>query len=112
MASNVAPKPDNRSGVTPKASSTASQSARAVSSPARRPALLIAFLAASRRAERSPDSKAHTAGFDRWHGPRERAAGVVTGSVTAGFGGGYAIDLPAIGTSLESSSAPPSPPSS
>ena len=31
-----------------------------------RPALLIAFLAASRRAERSPASQAHTAGFDRW----------------------------------------------
>jgi hypothetical protein len=31
-----------------------------------RPALLIAFLAASRRAERSPDSEAQTAGFDRW----------------------------------------------
>jgi Family of unknown function (DUF6790) len=40
-----------------------------------RPALLIAFLAASRRAERSPDSEAHTSGFDRWRGPRVRAAG-------------------------------------
>ena len=29
-----------------------------------RPALLIAFLAASRRAERSPGSRAHTAGFE------------------------------------------------
>jgi len=33
-----------------------------------RPALLIAFLAASRRAERSADSEAHAAGFDRWRG--------------------------------------------
>ena len=63
-----------------------------------RPALLIGFLAASRRAERSPDSQAHTAGFDRWRGPRIRAAGMMTGTVAAGFGGGFAIDLPAIGT--------------
>ena len=40
-----------------------------------RPALLIAFLAASRRAERSPVSEAQTAGFDQWRGPRIRAAG-------------------------------------
>ena len=63
-----------------------------------RPALLIGFLAASRRAERSPDSQAHTAGFDRWRGPRIRAAGLMTGTVAAGFGGGVAIDLPVIGT--------------
>ena len=35
-----------------------------------KPALLIGFLAASRRAERSPDSEAHTSGFDTRHGPR------------------------------------------
>ena len=63
-----------------------------------RPALLIAFLAASRRAERSPDSETQTPGFDQWRGPRIRAAGMMTGSVAAGFGGGFAIDLPAIGT--------------
>jgi hypothetical protein len=63
-----------------------------------RPALLIAFLAASRRAERSPDSEAQTSGFDRWRGPRVRAAGLMTGCVAAGFGGGFAIDLPLIGT--------------
>jgi 4-amino-4-deoxy-L-arabinose transferase-like glycosyltransferase len=63
-----------------------------------RPALLIAFLAASRRAERSPASGAQTAGFDQWRGPRIRAAGIMTGSVAAGFGAGFAIDLPAIGT--------------
>jgi hypothetical protein len=59
---------------------------------------LIAFLAASRRAERSPDSEAHTSAFDRWRGPRVRAAGLMTGCVAAGFGGGFAIDLPVIGT--------------
>jgi hypothetical protein len=63
-----------------------------------RPTLLIAFLAASRRAERSPDSEAHTSGFNRWRGPRVRAAGLMTGSVAAGFGTGFAIDLPLIGT--------------
>jgi hypothetical protein len=30
--------------------------------------------------------------------PRIRAAGLMTGSVAAGFGGGFAIDLPLIGT--------------
>ena len=40
-----------------------------------RPALLIAFLAASRRAERSPASEARTPGFDQWREPRIRAAG-------------------------------------
>ena len=63
-----------------------------------RPTLLIAFLAASRRAERSPHSEAQTSGFDRWRGPRISAAGVMTASVAAGFGGGFAIDLPVIGT--------------
>ena len=63
-----------------------------------RPALLIGFLAASRRAERSPDSVAPTLGFEQWRGPRIRAAGIMTGSVAAGFGAGFAIDLPAIGT--------------
>ena len=63
-----------------------------------RPTLLFAFLAASRRAERSPDSEAQTPGFDRWRAPRIRAAGLMTGSVAAGFGVGYATDLPAVGT--------------
>jgi 4-amino-4-deoxy-L-arabinose transferase-like glycosyltransferase len=63
-----------------------------------RPALLIAFLAASRRAERSPASQVQTAEFDQWRGPRIRAAGIMTGTVAAGFGGGFAIDLPLIGT--------------
>ena len=63
-----------------------------------KPALLIGFLAASRRAERSPDSEAHTSGFDTWRGPRIQAAGVVTGCVAAGFSVGFAIDRPGIGT--------------
>src|SRR5215218_2796801 len=63
-----------------------------------RPALLIAFLAASRRAERSPASEAQTPGFEQWREPRIHAAGLMTGSVAAGFGAGFAIDLPLIGT--------------
>ena len=63
-----------------------------------KPALLIGFLAASRRAERSPDSEAHTPGFDTWRRPRIQAAGLVTGSVAAGFSAGYATDQPVIGT--------------
>ena len=39
-----------------------------------KPALLIGFLAASRRAERSPDSEVHTQAFDTWRGPRIQAA--------------------------------------
>jgi 4-amino-4-deoxy-L-arabinose transferase-like glycosyltransferase len=63
-----------------------------------RPALLIAFLAASRRAERLPGSEVQTSGFERWREPRLRAAGLMTGTVAAGFGAGFAIDLPLIGT--------------
>jgi 4-amino-4-deoxy-L-arabinose transferase-like glycosyltransferase len=63
-----------------------------------RPALLIAFLAVSRRAERSPASETQTQGFDQWREPRIRAAGMMTGSVAAGFGAGFAIDLPVLGT--------------
>ena len=63
-----------------------------------RPALLIAFLAASRRAERSPASEAQTPGFEQWREPRIHAAGLMTGSVAAGFGAGFAIELPAVGT--------------
>jgi hypothetical protein len=48
-----------------------------------KPALLIGFLAASGRAERSPESEGHTSGFDTWRGPRIQAAGLVTGRVAA-----------------------------
>ena len=57
-----------------------------------KPALLIGFLAASRRAEHSPDSEVHTSAFDIWRGPRIQAAGLMTGSVAAGFSVGFAID--------------------
>jgi 4-amino-4-deoxy-L-arabinose transferase-like glycosyltransferase len=63
-----------------------------------KPALLIGFLAASRRAEHSPDSEVHTSGFDTWRGPRIQAAALMTGSVAAGFSVGFAVDQPVIGT--------------
>jgi 4-amino-4-deoxy-L-arabinose transferase-like glycosyltransferase len=63
-----------------------------------KPALLIGFLAASRRAERPLKSEGHTSAFDTWRGPRIMAAGLTTGSVAAGFSVGFAIDKPEIGT--------------
>ena len=63
-----------------------------------KPALLIGFLVASRRAEHSPDSEVHTSGFDTWRGPRIQAAALMTGSVATGFSVGFAIDQPVIGT--------------
>jgi 4-amino-4-deoxy-L-arabinose transferase-like glycosyltransferase len=63
-----------------------------------KPALLIGFLVASRRAEHSPDSEVHTSGFDTWRGPRIQAAGLMTGSVAAGFSVGFAIDQQVFGT--------------
>lgn len=63
-----------------------------------RPALLIGFLAASRRAERPLNSEGHTSAFDTWRGPRIMAAALTTVSVAAGFSVGFAIDQPEIGT--------------
>jgi 4-amino-4-deoxy-L-arabinose transferase-like glycosyltransferase len=63
-----------------------------------KPALLIGFLAASRRAERSPDSEAHTSEFDTWRRPRIQAASLLTGTVAAGFSVGFVTDQPVIGT--------------
>ena len=63
-----------------------------------KPALLIGFLVASRRAERSPDSEVHTSAFDTWREPRIQAAGLMTGSIAAGFSVGFAIDQSVIGT--------------
>lgn len=57
-----------------------------------RPALLIGFLAASRRAERSPASEVHKAEFEIWSLPRVQAAGWMTAAVATGFGVGFAID--------------------
>ena len=65
-----------------------------------RPALLIGFLSASRRAERSPVSEAGTARFEAWRGPRIQAVGLMTVSVASGFGVGFAAGWPVIGTGV------------
>ena len=57
-----------------------------------KPALLIGFLTASRRAERGPEFEAGTAGFDLWRIPRVQGAGWMTASVALGFGIGFAAD--------------------
>jgi 4-amino-4-deoxy-L-arabinose transferase-like glycosyltransferase len=65
-----------------------------------KPALLVGFPTAIRRAERSPDSEAHTPAFEAWRSPRVRAAGLMTGSVVTGFGVGFGIDQSVTGTLL------------
>lgn len=65
-----------------------------------RPALLIVFLAASRRAERAPDSETGTVRFELWRQPRTMAAGILTAVVATGFGLGFAIGQPIIGSAL------------
>ena len=65
-----------------------------------KPALLIGFLAAIRRAERSGASEARTPAFRAWRRPRGRAAGLMTVSVATGFGIGFGIGQPAIGSFL------------
>ena len=69
-----------------------------------KPALLIAFLVAIRRAERSAErsrgSEARTSAFEAWRSPRARAAGLMTVGVATGFGVGFGIGLPAIGSLL------------
>ena len=63
-----------------------------------RPALLIGFLAASRRAEALPHPEAGTAGFDRWRMPLVKAAAPVTISIATGYGVGFAMGQPLLAT--------------
>jgi hypothetical protein len=65
-----------------------------------RPALLIVFLIASRRAENAPDSEAHTLRFELWRQPRAQAAGILTAVVATGFGVGFAVQQPVLGSML------------
>ncbi len=65
-----------------------------------RPALLIFFLIASRRADRLPGSEAGTAVFEIWREPRARAAGFLTAIVATGFGLGFAFQQPFVGSAL------------
>jgi hypothetical protein len=53
-----------------------------------RPALLIGFMIASRRADRDADPDGQAA-FELWRQPRGIAAGVTTGIVATGFGVGF-----------------------
>jgi hypothetical protein len=65
-----------------------------------RPALLIGFLVALRRTERSPGSETTRPTFEAWRAPRVRAVGLMTVSVATGFGLGFGIGQPMIGTFL------------
>ena len=65
-----------------------------------KPTLLIGFLVASRRNERSPGSEGHTTEFEIWRRPRVQAAGWMTACVATGFGVGFAVDQTLIVTLL------------
>lgn len=65
-----------------------------------KPALLIGFLIASRRAEKLPGSEVHTPEFEVWRRPRLLAAGLMTASVATGFGVGFAVTQILFGTLL------------
>jgi len=65
-----------------------------------KPALLISFLIASRRAEKLPGSEVRTPEFEVWRRPRLLAAGLMTASVATGFGVGFAVSQVIIGTLL------------
>ena len=65
-----------------------------------KPVLLIGFLSAIRRTERSHDSEASAPTFERWRRPRVQAVGLMSACVGAGYGVGSGIGVPAIGTVL------------
>jgi 4-amino-4-deoxy-L-arabinose transferase-like glycosyltransferase len=65
-----------------------------------KPALLIGFLIASRRAEKLPGSEVHMPEFEVWRRPRLLAAGLMTASVATGFGVGFAVTQILFGTLL------------
>ena len=65
-----------------------------------KPALLIGFLAAIRRAEHSREAEARTPAFRAWQSPRAQAAGLMTVGVATGFGVGFGVGRPVIGSFL------------
>ena len=65
-----------------------------------RPALLIGFLIAGRRAEAKPESEAGTTEFEQWRQPLGLAAGIVTAVVATCFGLGFAVGQPTILTMI------------
>lgn len=62
-----------------------------------RPALLIFFLWALRREERSPQSEAQSEAFAHWQGAQATLGGTSGGFVGAGLGMGIAVGQPLIG---------------
>jgi 2-polyprenyl-6-methoxyphenol hydroxylase-like FAD-dependent oxidoreductase len=67
--------------------------------------LLISFLSAIRRTERSHDSEARTQTFERWRRPRVRATGLMSAGVGLGTGLVSASVYPRSAPLLASSSA-------
>jgi hypothetical protein len=65
-----------------------------------KPLLLIGFLTAIRRTERSHDSEASAPTFERWRRPRVQAVALMSACVGAGYGVGFGIGVPAIGAVL------------
>ena len=65
-----------------------------------RPALLIAFLVASRRAARGGESQTQAAEFERWRAPQANVAAWITGGVAMGFGMGLALGQGLLGALL------------
>jgi hypothetical protein len=65
-----------------------------------RPALLIAFLAAGRRAARGSESELHPAEFERWRAPYVNMVATITGGLAMGFGIGLALEQGLLGALL------------
>jgi hypothetical protein len=61
-----------------------------------RPALLIAFLSAIRRAERDAPPQDTAQDFDRWRARHAQAAGWMAAIVATGFAVGYGVDRPVL----------------
>jgi hypothetical protein len=65
-----------------------------------KPALLIAFLVASRQAARGSKSKARIAEFERWRARQANIVAYITAGVATGFGVGLALDQALLGALL------------
>ena len=65
-----------------------------------RPALLIAFLAASRRAGRGGEAELYAVEFERWRAPHVNIVATITGGVAMGFGIGLALGRGLLGALL------------
>jgi uncharacterized membrane protein YphA (DoxX/SURF4 family) len=65
-----------------------------------RPALLIAFLALSRRADKVGEPELHPAKFERWRAPQANWVAWITGGIAMGFGIGLALGQGLLGALL------------